>query len=335
MIELSEIDGVLSGATHVAVFTHDFPDPDALASAWGITALVEERYSARARIIFGGFVERAENAAMIRVLDIVCTNVADVDEGQFDRVVLVDTQPDTGNNSLAKDVTVDLVLDHHPRVETARAVRLWDVRSDWGATASVVTGHLQEAGVNVDAKLATALFFGIKTDTHSLGEGATSHDVRWYEWLFSRISHRHLSQIERPALSGEHFRVMARALSRARIYENVVVCHLGEVASPESVGEIVDLLVRRDGVDWAVCTGEAMGAMSISVRASRIGLSARALAGKLVEGIGISGGHAQSAGGRAPVEVRQVAMLRRMITRRTLAALGLGARRGERVFAAG
>jgi nanoRNase/pAp phosphatase (c-di-AMP/oligoRNAs hydrolase) len=63
----------------------------------------------------GGVIGRAENRAMVSVLGLEHVPVSEIDFGQYETIALVDTQPETGNNSLPPGHRVDIVVDHHPR----------------------------------------------------------------------------------------------------------------------------------------------------------------------------------------------------------------------------
>src|ERR1043166_1110326 len=52
------------------ILTHDFPDPDGLASAVSLQYLVEKLHGVEARFGFGGLVGKTENRAMVEILKI-------------------------------------------------------------------------------------------------------------------------------------------------------------------------------------------------------------------------------------------------------------------------
>ena len=80
----------------------------------------------------------------------------------------MDTQPGAGNNALPAGSEVTIVIDHHTWREPAAAAAYVDVRPEAGATSTILTEYLQEAGLEPEPPLATVLFYGIKTDTRGL-----------------------------------------------------------------------------------------------------------------------------------------------------------------------
>ena len=49
----------------IVVVMHDNPDPDAIASGWGVQVLVEEKLGIPVRLVGGGAIVRAENRHMV------------------------------------------------------------------------------------------------------------------------------------------------------------------------------------------------------------------------------------------------------------------------------
>ena len=83
----------------------------------------------------------------------------------YDRVALLDVQP---FHSPDIPTHVDLVIDHHPR-RTNYTARIKDVRPRYGATSTIMTEYLLASDTPISSRLATALLYGIKTDTQLLG----------------------------------------------------------------------------------------------------------------------------------------------------------------------
>src|SRR4051794_38119520 len=137
------------------VLTHDNPDPDSIAAALGLRRLLEAD-GFEVTLALGGIIGRAENRAMVRELRIPLVPLERLDLSTFDAVGLVDTQPQTGNNSLPDDRKPDIVIDHHPPREASNGVLWRDIRSEVGATATIVYEYLKLAGLSLDSTLATA-----------------------------------------------------------------------------------------------------------------------------------------------------------------------------------
>jgi nanoRNase/pAp phosphatase (c-di-AMP/oligoRNAs hydrolase) len=286
------------GKGRILIIIHDHPDPDSLASAMALRHLFTMKLNRDSVITFSGKIGRGENIVMARELEIHLTPIATVNLDDYGMVCMLDTQPETGNNSLPSGARVDLVVDHHPLRDSSRASRWLDIRPEYGATATILYEYLRSQDVLICTKLATALFYAIKSETQDLGREAGKADRDAYLTLFPLTNKTLLHQITHPRLSYGHFRALHRALAAARIYANVLVAAMDEIDSPEIVAEMADYLVRLEGIEIAMCMGWYQGAMILSLRTTRHDLNAGELMRSLVAGHGVAGGHGMTAGGR-------------------------------------
>lgn len=280
------------------IVIHDHPDPDCLASAMALQHLLTMKLNRDTVIAFSGVISRSENTAMARELGIYLTPLEKVDIDDFTMICMLDTQPGTGNNSLPPDAAVDLVIDHHPILESTRECRWVDIREEYGTTATILYEYLMAQDVSIGSKLATALFYAIKSETQDLGREAGRADRNAYLNLFPLTNKKLLYEITHPKLPQSHFLAIHKALKNAVIYTNLLVITMEEITTPEVVSEMADYLVRLEGVDVAMSMGRYKNALFLSMRTTRHDLNAGEIMKKLVSGQGTAGGHGMTAGGR-------------------------------------
>ena len=312
------------------VLTHDNPDPDAVASACGLAWLLRECAGVKAQAAYGGIIGRAENKAMLRVLHLPIEPVARV-RGKHDLLCLVDTQPEVGNYSApgkpAEARGVDTVaIDHHPSRPASNLCVFHDVGGPTGATSTLICQYLKAAGMTPGPELATALLYGIKSDTRDLGREVDRSDLEAYAWLFPLYDKSALSQIEHPAVPLPYFAAYHQAYERARLHGggSAVVCDMGAVYVPEIVPEVAEKLVSLEGLRWSVATGVFQDELYLSLRLN----DKRFNAGKLVRQVcapfgGSAGGHGAMAGARIPLRGREPAALAEQVTAAFLLAFHL------------
>lgn len=298
------VDAVAGGARAV-IFTHDNPDPDSIASAFALGRLLEQTRGIPFTLAYGGVLGRAENRAMVRLLKIPLVPISRIDLEDFDVVGLVDTQLDMGNHPLEPERLLNkkvVCIDHHPARLLFKSAAYADVGGEYGATSSVLTAYCEAAGVAFDAALASALFYGIKTDTRDLGRESNEADIWAYSHLVGLTDMALVSAIEHPRLPRSYFAVLVRAFRHAQVFGNVVACDLGETYIPDIVAETADRLVAAEGLRWSAVVGEHDGQVYASVRVH----DRRCSAGKLVREVierypaGSAGGHGSMAGARVP-----------------------------------
>ena len=295
--QAGKLKGALASYSRVLIMTHNNPDPDALGAAAGMRALVQKLAGLPSTIAYGGFLTRAENKEMVERLKLHVQHVDDIDMRRYRGAILVDTQPSAGNNSLTSGQNVLAVVDHHALRRASRAVPFALIDRKVGATSTLVFELLEKAEVKVTARLASALFLGIKADTQDAGRDAGPRDLAAYKELFAAARHKVISQITHPRLSGEFYRVVHRALETAVVCGDCLYAPVGDVATPEFVSEVADYLVALKGMRWAIVTGRFSENLYFSTRT----LTARKDAGRLLrEAIGkygVAGGHQKMAGG--------------------------------------
>lgn len=316
----------VEGAERVLVLTHDNPDPDALASAAALAHLLERRASLSATVVFGGIVGRAENRALIQEMELEYRRADVLREATGTPVALVDTQPRSGNNSLPTGRIASVVLDHHPPRPETTASTFSDVRPEYGASCSILVEYLRAAEIEPDRRLATALFYGIQSETMDLGREASDADVEASLHLYPLSDPSAISRIRHARVPASYFRSMHEALAAARRHGNVIVVPLGRLDYPDMVAEVADLFMQMTGVDWTVAIGRYRDDLLISVRT----YEARAHAGTLVRGAigdrGTAGGHGTLAGGQIPVKLltdEEVAAVREEVLADLLAELSV------------
>ena len=294
----------LRGHRRAVIAAQDRPDPDGMASAAALKRLFREKAQLDVVIAASGEIGRAENRATLQYLGESLDDLASLDLASFDLRALVDTQPGFGNSSWPPEVPVHLILDHHPRARGVQPDQLADIRPDYGATSTMLTEYLRAAHIEPDLQLATALLYGIKTDTQNLTRGASPADNAAFFYLYPLANHRLLGQIERGRLPRSHFATLARALQACRLYDYAALCSLGEIPTPEILGELADFFLRIEGVRWVLCQGTSRRILHLSVRTTVRQGNAGTLAASLLAGLGDGGGHEMMAGGQAPLTDR-------------------------------
>ena len=284
-------------AERILILMQDDPDPDAIASALALRAVLG-RNKTVAPIATFGTITRPENRAMTRILEIHVEQIKPRAVEEYDMLALVDTQPSFFEERLEE---VDLVIDHHPEETPVRA-RLKDIRPSYGATATILTEYLRAVDTKLTQRLATALLYGIKADTQHLERGATRADMDAFAFVHAHANHSALRRIERPALPPEAFDLLAVAIARRHVAHGVVFSHLGAVAYPELVAQFADLFLQVEGVEWSVVSGTVSGELHVSVRNVGYVRAAGEVVREAFGDVGGAGGHRSMA--KAVVRLR-------------------------------
>jgi nanoRNase/pAp phosphatase (c-di-AMP/oligoRNAs hydrolase) len=276
------------------------PDPDGIASGYALRALVG-RKSPTAPLISFGEVTRPENRAMVEALGLEVRVVKPEEIDEYDGMALVDVQPSVfGESPPARVRSVDIVIDHHPERSGYDAV-IKDIRPGYGATSTILTEYIRAAGLELRAKLATALLYGIKTDTQLLGRETSRHDLTAFAWVHAMHSPAILRRIERPALPPDALRALGRALSRSQVEDGIHLLVLGRVRE-DVIPQVAELALQAEGAEWAIAAGIVGRDLVFSVRNVGWVRAAGEVVRDVVEGLGVGGGHRTMAKGIIPLK---------------------------------
>lgn len=327
---LAQLLAALRHARSLLILTHDNPDPDSLASGWVLRTILRRSLGIRVDLAYGGVIGRAENRMMVRLLRIPAQHITSIALHGYDAVALVDTQPATGNNSLPPDFVPDIVIDHHPIHRGTRGVAFHDVTSNVGACASLLYGYLHAAGLSSDRRLATALFYAIRSETQNLGREGSATDREAFLALFPHVDNALLARVEQAPFSRGYFTLLDQAFRSTRIYGKLAVTEMGEIPYPDVPAEIADLILRIDEVYWAFVMGRYRNHLHFSIRSEYRRAHAGRLLRRVVGPIGRAGGHGMMAGGYIDLEHLDCApaVMEHRITSRLRKALGVAGRRG-------
>jgi nanoRNase/pAp phosphatase (c-di-AMP/oligoRNAs hydrolase) len=285
------------------ILTHDNPDPDSLAAGLGLKRLLDHE-GIPTTMAYGGIIGRAENRAMVRELKIDLVPVERLELDDFAVVAMVDTQPNTGNNSLPARRRPNIVIDHHPPRHDMADVQWLDIRTEMGATATIVFGYLKERKVPLDATLATAFLYALKSETRDLGRESGPDEREAYVELSRMADFERLYSITNPKLGREHFVALDRALRSAVVWGELLAINVGALEFPDLVAEIADLMLPYEKAHWVLCVGQHKQTVYLSVRTDLAEATAGMLIRRVVGAGGAAGGHGMIAGGRMFAEVR-------------------------------
>lgn len=296
---LDELRKFAQGDDDVPILLHPDPDPDALASALAVRALLRRDPDSTAVVTLGD-ITRPENRRMAEILHMRVTTVSEGELMNLARVIAVDFQP----NFLTTEKGPRLaIIDHHPRGKRFDA-EFVDIRPEYGATATMMTEYLRvEDHRRIAPQLATALLYGIKTDTDTLSRGCIAADVEAYAFLQERADLTLLRKLERPSYSIETARLYGCALGDIATDDDIAAVFLGEIAQDDAhvLADIADFCLALEEITWSVAGGVIGDQIVLTIRHLGGSVGAGDLANALTEKQGTGGGHATMARAVLPI----------------------------------
>jgi nanoRNase/pAp phosphatase (c-di-AMP/oligoRNAs hydrolase) len=278
------------------------PDPDAIASALALKRVLWRRLTSCVIAPIRP-ITRPQNQRMVQLLGISLTPLQDLTIEDYNRKALVDSQP--SHHDLLGVYPYDVIIDHHPRIPETKA-KLVDIRPEYGATSTIMTEYLREARIKPSLKLATALYYGIKTDTANFERPAIEADVRAFHYLFGFTRRPLVRRLEFAEFNIPMLGYFQQALNRFRIRHNRLYAFLGPVNTPDILVILADFFLRAGEVSWTIVSGIYKDTLVVIFRNDGLRKNAGRLACQAFGKLGSAGGHAASARAEVSIENTQI-----------------------------
>lgn len=283
---------------HIYIQTHNFPDPDAIASAFGIQKILETQ-RIKSTICYQGKIDKGSTKLMCDKLGISIKCIDEItDMSEEDEVIIVDSQ--IGNANLEKvKGKITMCIDHHPSFGFT-AYDFCDIRPRVGACASIIAAYFFANDLKIERNVATALMYGIKVDTANLTRGVSDLDLNMFYALYNMCDMDLINSLETSTIEFEDLDAYANAIKSIKIYDNISFANTGNHCPEPLIASIADFMMLISGVNVCVVYSIKVDGIKISVRCPKVVFDAGRLTGDALKGIGSGGGHPSMAGGFVP-----------------------------------
>ncbi len=273
-------------------------DPDSIASALAFKRLLW-RQVAQVTIARINEVKRGDNLCMIDLLRVPLIPAAEVDPAAYSRTAVLDSQPH--HKAEFARFHFDVIIDHHPLTGEAPQAAFVDIKPDYGATATLLTEYLRSAHIRLSARLATALFYAIKSDTRGFERHAGEEDMRAFRYLFSHADKGMVRKIELSEMPAEFLRYFQTALGALRLSRSWAYAHVGPVTNPDALVVVADFLIRIQDVAWSAVSGLNGERLIVVVRNDGYRKNAGRVVAAAFGELGTAGGKREAARAEIPV----------------------------------
>ncbi|QTO40682.1 DHH family phosphoesterase [Desulfovibrio desulfuricans] len=282
-------------------------DPDALASALALKRIMIHKVH-NVDIARINEVTRPDNLAMIRYLNIPVRPWQPENADQYTHLAMVDSQPH--HSKAFQGLHFDCVIDHHPLPRAANNVTacslagpalLRDIRPNMGATSTMMARYLKALRMRPGPRLATALLYGIRTDTAAFERSGGEDDFRAYQWLSRHADNGLLRRILRSEYLREWLPLFSRAFrSLADCRGGGAFASLNEVNSADLLVAVADFFTRVHGLRWIAVSGVVDKTVIVIFRGDG-GRDIGRLADACFYDVGEAGGHRNLARAEFPL----------------------------------
>ena len=250
------------------IVIQDFPDPDALSSAWAYQ-LIAQQYNIQCEIVYAGTLSHQENIALVKLTNLPAKrwgiqNLKERDLSVYQGCVLIDNQGTTSQLMpfvRQAGIPITVVIDHHSAQEDLKP-EFADLRPQTRATATIVTQYLQSGLLKLDnnnkdhVKCATALMHGLRSDTNRLMQ-AQEEDFLAAGYLSRFYDSQLLNAVLQTARSRRVMDVIERSLKNRKVHNNFSIAGVGYLRydDRDAIPQAADFLVTEENVHTAVVYG--------------------------------------------------------------------------------
>lgn len=297
MNRLKELVALCQGHP-VYIQTHNFPDPDAIASAFGLQRLLE-LYGVRSVLCYDGRIDKLSASKMLEIFNIEMVSYDSLESKmrETDRIICVDSQKHAGNVTDFKGDEV-ACIDHHPTFVQIE-YQYQDIRIT-GACATLIAEYYELSGQEPDRDVATALLYGLKMDTLQFARGVTELDIKMFGFLFPRCDQEKLAYLERNNMEFADLKAYGAAISDIELYDKVGFSCIPFSCPDALIAIISDFILALIEVEVAIVFSFREDGVKLSVRSEDPNIHAGNLLHAALESIGDGGGHASMGGGLIP-----------------------------------
>lgn len=298
MKDINKFVSLLKGH-NVYLQTHNFPDPDALASAYGLQQLLKH-FNINSTICYDGKIEKVSTKKMLNTFNIEAFPKDElINMTSEDYIVTVDGQKHNANftDLIGNEVAC---IDHHPTFIECDYMYS-DIRIT-GACSSIVTDYYINANIPMDTNTATALLYGLKMDTASFERGVTDFDIDMFKFLHNHCDKALLNSVYSNSIELDDLKAYGAAIENIRVYDNFGFVYIPFDCNDALVAMISDFILALDVVEVSVVYANRDGGLKFSVRNEQTDLHAGKLISNALNEYGNGGGHASMSGGMIPAE---------------------------------
>ena len=268
-------------------------DPDALASAMALKRILYRKVQTVA-IAHVNEISRPDNLAMIRLLRIPTLKLTPPLAAQYDKFALVDSQPH--HHPDFEKIEFSVILDHHPlKKEYPATAHYIEINPDYGATSSLLTEYLYNLNIRPGKLLATALLYGIKTDTQSFERRFNDVDIKAFRYLTKFYNPLLLQKIVRSEFRKEWLKYFSLAFRKVKLLGNGASVFMGKVDSPDILVILADFFLRIHNISWDIVSGIHNDSLVVIFRGDGLRKDMGKTASQMFGELGPAGGHKQMA----------------------------------------
>lgn len=281
----------------IAIVTPRNPDPDTLAGGVAIQAIADH-LGVEAHIRYQDEMGHQENRAFANLLGIDLEVFTDIDtvREEYDTIALLGRLEDL-------DGPVEVLFDHETHDEDEPEAEFSDIRTNVASLSTILTKYVQEFDMAISESVATALLYGIRSETFDFKRETSPADLTAAAYLYPFADHDILEQVESPSLSAETFDVLAEAITSREVQGSHLISNAGFIHTQEALAQAAQQLLNLEGITTAAVFGIDDETIHIEAHSKDIRMDIGSILEDAVEEVGEVAGHSTKASATIPLGI--------------------------------
>ncbi|MBQ7585531.1 MAG: DHH family phosphoesterase [Desulfovibrionaceae bacterium] len=273
---------------------HDYPDPDAIASAFGLHYFLQH-FGIETGICFVGDAERVVVNNAIKEFNIpIMNNDALKAIQSTDKIILVDGQKLNSNmTNLPGDEVA--CIDHHPIFKKI-TYQYADIRLV-GSCSSIIADYFFNANFEIPVNIATLLLHGLMIDTKNMTRGVAELDLEVFPKLYRLADHDRLSKLGAKSLEFNDLQAFGAAINNIKVFSHTGFAGIPFPCPDALIAQVADFILSLAEVDIAIIHDVREAGFKFSVKSVLPEIHSGYMLSNVMPPYGSGGGHAKMAAG--------------------------------------
>ncbi len=292
--QFQKLLSVIEMGSKIYIQAHDFPDHDAIASAFSLSYLLA-RNDIESKIVYSGEIRRADLKRMIKELGVELIKASKINFDKEDNIILVDSC--IGNKNVTRlNGKYIAIIDHHKKIEIKEDIPFLDIDDTLGSCSSIIFSYFNNIE-NIDTKVATALMIGINIDTRNMSRGVNTQDLYAFYNLYFRSDIETVNSIVRNHITISDLKYFKYAIENIATYKEIGFCFFPFKFDINLLGIIGDFFLSVNEISFVLLCMETENEVLFSSRNENINWSSAEIINIILKDKGFGGGHDHMAGG--------------------------------------
>ncbi len=297
MSKVFQLKKILKNESFVFIQPHNFPDPDAAASAFGLQFILKQ-FNIKSKIIYSGFITNKTVNDMVEKLKIKIYHITQVSIKPTSKILVVDTKIGVSNITFLKAQYIGFIDHHEGNFNKKNSAEFYDLQPKTGACSTIIGDYILNLGLKkIPRNVATALLIGIYIDTFRLMRKTTQLDVEIVDKLYPFVDVKFLNFVALNIIELDDLKNFSLSIKNLKLIKDIGIVKVMKLRSGHFLGIVCDFFIQLRELTLIIGYYPKQKNISISIRSEKPEYSALKIINEITHNIGVGGGHSTMAAG--------------------------------------